>query len=230
MVNDLKVRNGFVKLPHNFFYITRELSVAVKFFLAYLLSKDNFFGDNGEFYLTDEEIQDDLKVGRSSLNRWRKRLKMTPFVDYVSGKYKSSATTYNVKGIKTILSNEENKGRISKRDIKYAKMNHKAYQNEPDRVSNWHNNKEVNKEVKEEVKKELSEGSASACFESQPSPSLNQTQNHENRLVSENQEKIRALFKNKGSEAVLGILCGQGLTHSEAYNIILELRLEESSV
>lgn len=228
MMNDLKVRNGFVKLPHNFFYITRELSVAVKFFLAYLLSKDNFFGDSGEFYLTDEEIQDDLKVGRSSLNRWRKRLKMTPFVDYVSGKYKSSATTYNVKGIKMILSNEENKGRVSKRDIKYVKMNHKAYQNEPDRVSNWHNNKEVNKEVKEEVKEEvrgeLSEGSVSACLKSQTSPSLDQSQNPENRLISENQEKIRALLKNKNFEESIGILCEQGQTQSEAYNTILELR------
>ncbi|MFC1674593.1 hypothetical protein ACFL1K_01670 [Candidatus Omnitrophota bacterium] len=222
--NDPRVRNGFVKLPHNFFHITRELSVAEKFFLVYLLSMDNFFGDKGEVYFTDEEARKDLRVGRSSIKRWRERLKTTLFIDYLPGKYKGIATTYNVKGIKMMLSNEKERGRVSKRDAKRAKMNHKAYQDEPERVSKWHNTKEVKEEVKEEGKKEPSEGSASACLVSQASPSLGQ--DLKNGSIREDLKKeAESLLRDKGPDEAIGFLQGQGdLTHSEAYNTILELR------
>lgn len=216
--DDLRIKHGFAKLPHSFWGITWELSVGVKFFIAYLLSMDNYFGDTGEFYRTDEEIQKDIRVGRGSIQRWRKRLKTTPFVDFIPGKYKGSATTYNVKGIKMMLSNGTGGGRVSKRDAERVKRDHKAYQNGSESVSKWPNDKERKEERKEEGKEESSEGSASAYPESQASPSLDQPQDLKDGLLMEDLiEKAGALLRDNDFSGTV-----QGLVKSGADQTVAE--------
>lgn len=149
-----KNNNGFFKVSHVFWEVTKELSVAVKLFIIYLLGKENYFGST-EFYLTDREIEEDLRVGRRSISRWRKRAKMIRFIDYTAGKYKGSATTYNVKGIKMALSKWES-------ESKRIKMTPKAYQDDaksvPKVVMKAYQNDPTNKNIiKEEIKEEVKE-------------------------------------------------------------------------
>lgn len=80
------------------------------------------------------------------------------------------------------------------------------------------------KENKEYYKENGLEGSSSACPKSQASPSVDQLQSFKTGLVIEDQEQTRALLKNKSFEESIGFLEGQGLTHRQAYNTMLELR------
>ena len=97
----------------------------------------------------------------------------------------------------------------------------------PQNTDTYHCPHNTDTKENQEYNKDNREGSSSACLNSQASPSFKNQENPKNELVRKNQEQIRALLKNKGVEESMGVLCGQGLTHSEAYNTILEFRLAE---
>ncbi len=166
-----KRTEGWARLPHNFYEKTKDLSVAVKFFLIYLLSKDNSFGRSGEFYLTDREIQEDLRVGRQSIQRWRKRLKIIRFIDFIPGRYKGSATTYNLQRIKIILFRDKQQESVLKQGQEGMILEHRVDDFDIERVSNQDHTKNNKQEIKQE-RKEEGAGSASACPKGQSSPAL----------------------------------------------------------
>ena len=215
--------NGFFMLPHNFWEVTRELSVAVKFFLIYLLAKDNYFGGNGEFFLTDEEIQQDLRVGRGSLQRWRRCLikdtnkegiKIIPFIEFKIGKYTGMATTYNIKRIKTILFIESNDKSVSKQSKKRIKIYQRAYHFDSKSVSKQDTNNIYYKDLKEDLKKE---GDFS-------NPSLKPNQNLKNGLVREDlKNRAEPLLIDKGYSGTIQVLVDSGAAREEAVLAVDEL-------
>lgn len=86
---------GFLKLPHDTILLLSKLKPAERFFCIYLLSKYNQFG-NKDFYLTDKQIGEELRVSRPTIWQWRKHLKDAELISYTSGKWEKSATEYHI--------------------------------------------------------------------------------------------------------------------------------------
>lgn len=96
-------QNGFMRLYHTIWNELIHFKPTEKLFLIYLMSKQNQYGDK-PFFLSDKAIMADLGIiHRKSLYRIKKRVNLTPFVEYRPGKYRKSASIWYIKGVKSVL-------------------------------------------------------------------------------------------------------------------------------
>lgn len=185
----------------------KRLTPACRLVLFSLWHKRDYFSrrsmleKDGSFYYDDKRLSEETGLSGKTIPRVRRFLVGNGYIIIEIGHFKGKATKYWVCRKPDKKSPFVPLLKVDNLSAKVDNSYFKAPQNVPiNKVNNKNNNKDNFSNVfKDEEPKD--------------------------RLVMKDQEQIKELLKDKDFNEAMEVLCGSvGLTHSEAYNTMLELR------
>ena len=120
-LGDKMLDKGFLILRHTFYKETSTLSNSEFRLFIFLNSCYNSLG-NKPFFITDKQITEYIGLSRESIRRSRKRLVLMHIIDYTAGKYRKSASIYDIKRTKSDTESASkwcnNNKEVNKKEIK----------------------------------------------------------------------------------------------------------------